>query len=63
MHLCSASKYARYLGLVPIDDFDDKRTPDPAIHLPEVADEPTAYPARDKLELAEILPVRSGTCL
>ena len=38
--LCVASKPARYLGLVPVDDFSDKRAPAPTRCLPEPVDEP-----------------------
>ncbi len=31
--LCLASKYARYLGLVPIDSIIDRRNPDPHINI------------------------------
>jgi hypothetical protein len=44
--LCAASKPARYLGLVPIDDFDDKRAPPPTLHLLESVDEPAIHVAR-----------------
>ena len=34
-YLSQASNVARYLGLVPISDFDDKRNPPPSLYLPE----------------------------
>jgi hypothetical protein len=39
--LCVASKYARYLGLVPTDDFEDHRNPEATLHLPEPVDPPS----------------------
>jgi hypothetical protein len=43
--LVSASKPARYLGLVPVDDFSDKRAPEPMIGAPEPTErvEPCVY--------------------
>jgi hypothetical protein len=38
--LCKAAKFARYLKLVDVASFDDRRNPDPIIFLPEDAGEP-----------------------
>ena len=57
--LIAASKPARYLGLVPINDFDDKRNPDPTICLPEpVPPSPSinTYSAKLQLDVPELLP-------
>jgi hypothetical protein len=60
--LCVASKHARYLGLVPMEDFEDHRNPPPVIHLPPVADDPETTVNRTAIEetwLHEELPVPS----
>ncbi|MGA3063962.1 MAG: hypothetical protein ABSD90_12180 [Methylocystis sp.] len=41
--LCVASKHARYVGLVPMDDFEDHRNPEPTLYLPEPMEEPTIH--------------------
>jgi hypothetical protein len=41
--LSEASKHARYLGRVPIDDFEDHRNPEPVLHLPEPVEAPAIY--------------------
>jgi hypothetical protein len=35
--LTEASKFARYLCLVPIDAFEDRRNPEPILYMPEKA--------------------------
>ena len=55
--LGNASQYARYLRLVPIEDFEDRRNPDPVLHLPDVPDEPETVTWCDKPKLLETLPV------
>ena len=55
--LGNASQYARYLHLVPIEDFEDRRNPDPVITLPDVPDEPETSTTCGKPILLETLPV------
>ena len=58
----TASRHARYMGLVDIDAFDDRRNPPPEIHLAEPAEEPEiiAEPASTMaLHLPETLPAPS----
>ena len=46
--LLLASKSERYLGLVPMDSFDDRRNDEPISYVPEVGEDPTIY-VRDLL--------------
>ena len=59
--LSEASKHARYLGLVPIDDFEDHRNPEPTLYLPEPVDEPSIDTDTNTmaLQLPRKLPVPS----
>ncbi|MGA3061669.1 MAG: hypothetical protein ABSD90_00410 [Methylocystis sp.] len=49
--LIAASKPARYLGLVPITDFADKRNPDPVINLRGPTSEPYITTLGGELEI------------
>jgi predicted nucleic acid-binding Zn-ribbon protein len=53
--LCRASKHARWLGLVSVDAFEDKRNAKPFVHLPDYAPPKLSVESKDVEIEAEVL--------